>query len=392
MLPRYYHPDYLYEVTRRTLDGEFLFDLNDVALMEAIVGALAEAQRRYGVAIYAFHMMSNHYHGLFGAPTPLMFARFLNFFHGSVAMLVNQRLGRRRPVWTSKFRPLAVTMDEKTLMQRMKYIMGQGVRAGIVQHPQQFAGPSTVDWLVAGVPLQGRYGQVLAPRSDGQRANSGLNAGRPPRAAGLSRAAPPSSGGVAPQQAQGGRVLTVEIALLPCFAQLGWAEVQPMFAALADEIAGVAFGELLRRGAPSKFAEVDLVAAGEHGEAEGGETGGTLGEHSEPDGESSGSAEPPPVAVGPDKSPAPSPMDELSGDRQVRPKPERKSKAVLLILTVDRRVRDAYRDTLRAFAQAYRAALQKMTRRLTGAGGRVQVRTARFPDWALLPGCVGGRA
>ena len=59
---RRYSPDVLFEVSQRTNRGECLIDCDDPAVRSAIDGILAKAQEKYGVTIYAYHFLANHYH------------------------------------------------------------------------------------------------------------------------------------------------------------------------------------------------------------------------------------------------------------------------------------------------------------------------------------------
>lgn len=381
MAPRYYRPDFVYEVARRTSTGEFLFDLNDKALMETIVGALALAQRRHRIEIYHFHLMSNHYHGLFNAPSPAQLARFLNLFHGLVASAVNQRLGRKGPVWTRKFRPIPVTQDAPSLMRRMKYMTGQAVRAKLVQHPGQFPGPSAVDWLIAGVPLRGRFNPTLTPP--------------PPPAAGNPSAQGHGGAELPPiEEPSSQGTLEVKISILPCFRGQTWADLHRVFAAQADELAEEPLSALLARGAPEKLAWVDLALAGaEEHEGEDPEPHPKVAEPIDPESGSEDSEVPGPL---PEKLGAPDPLDEQTGARQTRPGPshrhhKNRRREPLLVLSVDPSAREAYRACLSDFLGQYERAMQRFTKQLARSAKGLRVRAVKFPPFALLPSCIEAR-
>ncbi len=152
---RLYDPSYHCEVTIRALQGDFCFDPNDIDVRERIYGLFAEAAKRHGVAIFIFHFMSNHYHGLYGYTSPAQLVDFLAYLHGNLAKLANQIHKRKGPFW-SKPQMLAVARDARSVALRFKYIMGQAVKAEIGNHPGQFPGASAVDALLYGTPLIGR--------------------------------------------------------------------------------------------------------------------------------------------------------------------------------------------------------------------------------------------
>ncbi len=383
MAPRYYRPDFVYEVARRTVTGDFLFDLNDKALMTTIVGALALAQRRHGIEIYHFHLMSNHYHGLFNAPSPAQLARFLNLFHGLVGSAVNQRLGRKGPVWTRKFRPIPVTPDARTLMRRMKYLTGQAVRARLVQHPAQFPGPSAVDWLIAGVPLRGRFDPTLAPlkpRAADNPSAQGHGVAQQPQAE------EPSSQGA----------LEVKISILPCFQEKAWTDLHRVFAAQADELAEVPLAALLERGGPSKVPSVDLALAGADEPEE--------GDPDESPPEPAVASDLPNIAAQsevssllPAKLSAPDAADEQTGELQSRPGPNSQNRPnrrrePLAILSADPTAREAYRACLDDFLDKYDRAMRRLAAQLARSARGLRVRAVKFPPFALLPSCIEGRA
>lgn len=172
---RMYNPEYYCEVTIRAQDGDFAFDLNSVAQRERIYGYFAEAAKRYGVKIFAFHFMSNHYHGLYGYDAPQQLVAFLAYLHGQIARLANVALKRRGTFWAA-LRVRAVDRDERSVALRIRYIMSQAIKAQIVEHPGQFPGPSTIDAMLYGLPLIGRRVDATQRCRDNARLVGGAKA------------------------------------------------------------------------------------------------------------------------------------------------------------------------------------------------------------------------
>lgn len=395
-MPRFYHPNYLFEVARRTNRGEDLFDANDSGQVSAIVGIIAEAQRRYGVQIYHIHFMSNHYHGLFRARTPQHLARFFNFVHGEIAKLINRNRQRPGVVWSSKFTPLAVTTDSKTLLARMKYLTGQALCAQLVTHPSQFPGVSAVDWLLFGVPMVGRHGDQNPAASD----------------PGPEQAENPS----APRDIPDQKAKEVTIAKLPCFEDRSWAELHAMYAALADEQAGVpprAPGHQVPLVKTSVAASVPGADRGLAGDLAADDefsaqmvAADVSGDDDAARGTSSESSVPADVFeetaaawTSPRHSPAkvqvPIARNEDDGTPLVRgpvqPKGElgQKRRGKLRILTFSAAARSQYLDDLSDFCRDYAKAIAKLQRRLDTCPDGVRLRgRIVFPPHALLPGCL----
>lgn len=152
---RLYDPSYYCEVTLRTIGGAFSFDPNDINLRDQIYGVFAEAVERYSVSVFAFHFMSNHYHGLYAFKSAEQFVMFLAFLHGNLARLAHRINRTCGPFW-APLRVFAVAKDPESVSRRVSYILRQAVAAGLVDHPGQFPGASTVDAMLYGKRLLGR--------------------------------------------------------------------------------------------------------------------------------------------------------------------------------------------------------------------------------------------
>src|SRR3990167_1486661 len=96
---RLYDPEFYCEVTLRTDNGKFGFDLNDTDLRDQIYGVIAEAIERYGVAVFVFHFMSNHYHGVYGFSSAEQLVMFFAFLHGNLARLAHRTNGTKGHFW-----------------------------------------------------------------------------------------------------------------------------------------------------------------------------------------------------------------------------------------------------------------------------------------------------
>ncbi|MBI5608555.1 MAG: transposase [Deltaproteobacteria bacterium] len=154
---RRYDPSLLYHVTLRTIDGRWALNPQDPLLQKRIVGALAAAQAATGARVYAFTFMSNHYHGLFAAEGPEQFAAFLCLFHAATSRLVNRCFGRTGPMWRPRAHVQAVLPGEASELAALRYITLQAAKAGLVAHPREWTGASSVRWLLDGEAVTGEY-------------------------------------------------------------------------------------------------------------------------------------------------------------------------------------------------------------------------------------------
>ncbi len=211
---RLYDPDYYCEVTLRTDGGDFGFDLNDAGLRDLIYGVFAEAVDRYKVAVFVFHFMSNHYHGVYGFSSPQQLVMFFAFLHGNLARLAHRTNGTEGKFW-APLKVFAVAKDAESVGRRVRYIMGQAVAAGLVDHPGQFPGPSSVDAMLYGKPLMGRRMDNTQRCRDAARLVGGAKA----------------------DEAYESWV-ELRLSVPQCWAELSSAELRRLYAAIAAELAG----------------------------------------------------------------------------------------------------------------------------------------------------------
>ena len=156
---RYFHPSLIYEVSRRVFDGEFRFDpIKYPQIAAAFHGIFARAQEEHGVTIYAYFVMSNHYHALYQAPNPDALADFLRDVHSAMARYTNIIHGRQGPVFGGRAHVKPVMVNEATLTVRLAYIMGQAIK--IENSPwsvDNWPGANTNAALMHGDKLEGTH-------------------------------------------------------------------------------------------------------------------------------------------------------------------------------------------------------------------------------------------
>lgn len=338
---RLYNPEYYCEVTIRAQDGEFSFDLNDVALRELVYGYFAEAVKRYQVQIFAFHFMSNHYHGLYGFATPQQFVAFLAYLHGQLARLANLSRGREGTFW-SPLRVRAVARDEASVARRIRYILSQAVNAQIAGHPGQFPGPSTIDAMLYGLPLVGR--RVDQTRRCRDRARL--------------------VGGAKPD-ADYETLVEVPLAVPHCWSSLAPAELRRLYRGIAEDIAK-APSEDAQSQVPGECLIADVTENSAGGSPESLET-------------------PPPA-----KQPVPGLRAECGGRHRpgpVKPKVDhgtRKRKRIPLLLSSNPAQIQAYEAAYAQSVEQYRAAKRAYRGEAKVRGGALHVASLVLPAWMLL--------
>jgi hypothetical protein len=153
-----FEPGELQECTSRTIHGRFLLRPSEVvnALIVGIVGyALACCP---AVEIYAVHFLSNHATWLLGSSDPSQISKFMK----AVNEYISKELGQEDvhdwsgPMWGRRFKPIAV-IGEAAMVDRMKYLLSQGCKEGLVATPFEWPGVTCVHSMLRNVPLQGTW-------------------------------------------------------------------------------------------------------------------------------------------------------------------------------------------------------------------------------------------
>ena len=151
---RYVPPHSLVEVTCRTLHGRFLLrpcrELNEIVL-----GILGRAARRYRVGLCAFSYLSNHCHLLLRPLDARHLARFMGFVNGNLAKEAGRLHGWRERIWGRRYTAIVVSHEEAVQLARLRYLLEQGTKEGLVRRPQDWPGAHSVQALIDGCPMRG---------------------------------------------------------------------------------------------------------------------------------------------------------------------------------------------------------------------------------------------
>ena len=152
---RFVPPGSLVEVTTRTVHGRFLLrpsaEVNDV-----IIGVIGRAQALFGVRIHAFVFLSNHWHGLLSVDDACQLAAFMSFVNGNIAREVGRLHDWRQRFWARRYRSIVVA-DDDAAVARLRYILRNGCREGLVDRPGDWPGVSCVRALTGGAEVRGTW-------------------------------------------------------------------------------------------------------------------------------------------------------------------------------------------------------------------------------------------
>ena len=146
----------LVEVTTRTLQGRHLLRPSR-RVREVTLGVLGRAQRRWSVEIHAFVFLSNHYHLLASFRDAQQMAGFCGYLNSNLARELARLTGWREKIWGRRYAHIPVSEEAAAQVGRLRYLLAQGVKEGLVAHPADWSGAQSVGALLRQERLRGRW-------------------------------------------------------------------------------------------------------------------------------------------------------------------------------------------------------------------------------------------
>lgn len=120
-------------------------------------GILARAARRYAVKVMAAVYLSNHYHLLLWAQDAEQLSRFMHYHNGNLAREAGRLHGWDDKFWSGRYKAIWISGEEEAQVARLKYLLSHGAKEGLVARPQDWPGVHSVEALLTGEPLEGRW-------------------------------------------------------------------------------------------------------------------------------------------------------------------------------------------------------------------------------------------
>ena len=132
------------EVTARTVHGRWLIRPS-AKVNKIILGALGRAQARYGVELYAFVFLSNHFHILMRVDSAHQMAAFVGYVQSKLAKELGRMHRWHEKFWGRRYHSasLADSDSERVQQARFLYILQNGCKEGLVGSPLDWPGVST---------------------------------------------------------------------------------------------------------------------------------------------------------------------------------------------------------------------------------------------------------
>ncbi len=133
--PRFFLPDVPAHVVQRGNNRQPVFFADDD--YRAYLGWLAEAAGRYGCAVHAYVLMTNHVHLLVTPETRASISRMMQYVGRRYVPYVNRVYGRSGTLWEGRFKGAPID-GEAYLLACSRYIELNPVRAGMVARPADY--------------------------------------------------------------------------------------------------------------------------------------------------------------------------------------------------------------------------------------------------------------
>jgi len=142
------------EITCRTVQGRFLLKPSR-ELNETVVGVVARAARTFPVEVHGIAVLSNHMHLLVSVSDARRLAEFMAYVNGNLAREAGRLYRWRHRFWARRYRAIVVSDEEAAQVARLKYLLSQGTKEGLVAQPTDWPGVHCANALLEGDPLTG---------------------------------------------------------------------------------------------------------------------------------------------------------------------------------------------------------------------------------------------
>jgi len=129
----------LVEVTYRTIQGRFLLR-PDRVLNELVVGVLARAQSFCDAELIGIVVLSNHLHLLLWVENQWHLSTLMQYFGGNTAREVNRLHDWKGSLWERRYTGIYVTEEPVAQIERLSYILSQGLKENLVERVDQWPG------------------------------------------------------------------------------------------------------------------------------------------------------------------------------------------------------------------------------------------------------------
>ena len=117
--------------------------------------AADQALEKYPVEIVGLAAPSNHYHVIATGNSQKDLSAFMNFVAGNIAKEAGRLHGWKGKVWEGRYKCVPITDEEEIQVARLKYLLAQGCKEGLVDSPRNWPGLHCARALMTGRAIRG---------------------------------------------------------------------------------------------------------------------------------------------------------------------------------------------------------------------------------------------
>jgi REP element-mobilizing transposase RayT len=149
-------PPTLVFITCRTVQGRFLFRPGP-AFNDLVLGVLGRCQRNHDLTLCAVTALSSHFHILAVVEDAQQISGFMRDVKSKVAREVNRLTGWQGPVFGRRYDMATVTEEEGAQIERLSYILANGVKENLVERVRDWPGVQSARALLDGELMTGHW-------------------------------------------------------------------------------------------------------------------------------------------------------------------------------------------------------------------------------------------
>jgi putative transposase len=146
----------LISITNRTIQDRYLLRPG-LSFNDLFLGILGRTQRLHEMAIAAVTVLPNHFQLLLIVDDAEEVSNFMRDLQSNTAREVNRLTGWKGPVFEHRYNMTVVTDEEPAQVERLKYVLANGVKENLVARVCQWPGVHSAEALMHGKPLQGHW-------------------------------------------------------------------------------------------------------------------------------------------------------------------------------------------------------------------------------------------
>jgi hypothetical protein len=122
---------------------------------ERVYGILGRALSLFRLRLHAFIFMSNHKHYVARVADAEQACGFVGYMNRNTAIAAQRLTGWNDDVWSHT--SMIPILDDDAAMARLRYVLSNGVKEGLVESPLHWPGPTGVHALLEERPIQAAW-------------------------------------------------------------------------------------------------------------------------------------------------------------------------------------------------------------------------------------------